>query len=452
MAISVTNLGTAAGASVFTSGSAPSGSLICCAVWEDASSSDPGSGGTLSDTHNTYTKLDKSSGGNGTLSFFYVVNASLSSGANVAYTPVDGSNNCYMSMFYVTGIATSSAYDSAVFVSATGASGQPNMTSGTPGVTGELFIAIDGGPSTFTLDTGDGWATPPNSATDLWGGSQVNAGTGTKTFHPTGGNLSPWCAMIVGFKPLGSTAYSMSTAVGSYAISGKSPTIVHAKSIVSAVGSYAISGKSPTIVHAKSIVSAVGSYAITGLSPVIHHAKSIISAVGSYVITAINPNINHAAKLTTAVGSYAITGLSPVIHHTRTLIAAVGAYVYTGINVVMQHAYKLVQVAGSYVITGVVPSITSKRHLTAAVGSYVYTGISPTITSARKIVAAVGSYAITGFHPILSWVIAPVTKFLLRVDKPVLYMVRSVQPVLGQVRAALGSLYQTRQKPPTLDD
>lgn len=187
----------------------PAGSLLVIEVFEFPASSNS-TPGTVSDGVNTYTLLTSvlvgGSSANGPLAMFYAPNASLSSGT-ITYTKHQSSALfTSISAFYAAGMALTSPVDGAVTVTGSGTSNSPSTTSGTPGVSGELFVSafeVNGTSPTFTQDSGNGWAAPftEDPTGIMAGGSQVNAGTGTKTYHPTTSGTSMVTGTIIaGFK------------------------------------------------------------------------------------------------------------------------------------------------------------------------------------------------------------------------------------------------------------
>jgi hypothetical protein len=197
--------GTGPGTVVLTTTAAvPAGALICVLVCVGGSET---SIGTLADSSlNSYVNAKNAS--SVVAAIFYVKNATaMASGHSITYTIVTPGNAVAMSAFYVTGINTSAPLDTAVGATAFGVSSAATITSGTPAVAGELFVAMltTGTAVTITQDTTHGWASPPNesdvpSSLKVAGGTQVNAGTGTKIYSPSI-STSGWSATVVGFKP-----------------------------------------------------------------------------------------------------------------------------------------------------------------------------------------------------------------------------------------------------------
>jgi len=204
--------------------SVPAGAMIFVIVHEYSATVDTSAGGTLSDGTNTYTKGTPINNNNtalkGTGMYFYTLDAQALTNASLTYTKVSTDSIVSMSAFYVTGIATSDALDTAVTATSYGQTTTSSLlpmftlSSGTPTQSGELFIAFTTwykppGPAVY-LDTTNGWGAYDLTVTSgcgfnlqapIVGGAQINSGTGTKTFSPTvlGTNV-PWATWILGFK------------------------------------------------------------------------------------------------------------------------------------------------------------------------------------------------------------------------------------------------------------
>lgn len=224
MAISFTDLGTnsnEAGATVaLTSVTVPAGSTIVIFVDEAAAGASP----SISDGTNTYAIPTGASvlafGGNtDSLRCYVAFNASLSSGT-ITYTKGTSGRPTSIIGVAVSGVLTATdPVDGAVTATNTGPNADPatlSITSGTPAVSGEAFLACAGGQMggaiTFTIDSGNGWATPPggatsgttNSSCQIGGGSLVNSGVGTKVWNPTWsspGLSRVRAGILIGLKP-----------------------------------------------------------------------------------------------------------------------------------------------------------------------------------------------------------------------------------------------------------
>ena len=221
MSLIFTNIGTAndtsIGPSVALSGvTVPADSLIIVVVSEYAVGIGA-TGGSLSDSVNgSYTSGTPIGNNNnpalyGFGNYFYFSNSVALSSASITYTKNTIGAKASISAFYVVG---ANLIDSAVTASTFGSSNSNplfTLTSGTPSIANEAFVAIitdDAGNAWFGQDSGDGWGAPPNatSATGTFGsiagGSQTNTGTGTKSFSPANSGLVTvnYASWILGFE------------------------------------------------------------------------------------------------------------------------------------------------------------------------------------------------------------------------------------------------------------
>lgn len=216
MTISVINIGTTSnttGATVaitVPAGGVPAGALIFIGITEFTSTG-PG-GGSVSDTHNTYTsvqaKFNNNASAQGFGDSFYAANVTaLTSSDTITYTKKVSGAQCGITACYAVGITPTNPLDTAATAVTTGLTSSPTVTSGTPSGAGELFFGLvtqnSGGVPGFVQASG--WATPPNEPTAtnntaVDGGNQVNAGSGTLTFNPTIGAHQEAC-FICAFIP-----------------------------------------------------------------------------------------------------------------------------------------------------------------------------------------------------------------------------------------------------------
>lgn len=218
MAIAVTSIGTASAtvgnnATITVgAGGVPAGCLIYIAGHDGASAA---ADSTVADTAgNTYVKIDRQNLNNvanaRNVICHYVKNAAALVNTNtIVFTPGAGGVNS-ASALYATGIDTTAPLDTAVTAKAGGSSTTPSVTSGTPGVSGELFVAALAWAS-GTLTDDATWAHPPDANTTqaaamISGGDQVNAGTGTKTYAPSSSMSGIWGTIVAGFKEATATS------------------------------------------------------------------------------------------------------------------------------------------------------------------------------------------------------------------------------------------------------
>lgn len=218
MAIVVTNIGTNGNFSgttlALSSVTVPAGALIVVGTGESANTVS-GTGSLADSAGNTYARVSNyfnNAAANGVGVVWYCVNAKAISAGTITLTKNVSGNDAAISAFYATGIG---AIDATITASGTGSTNSPTLTSGTPSGSNELFVgfAIYSGQTntlTYTQDTTNGWATPPtfftendglNGSVAVGGGTQVNATSLARTFHPTTGGVAGGTAtFILGFK------------------------------------------------------------------------------------------------------------------------------------------------------------------------------------------------------------------------------------------------------------
>lgn len=231
------------------------------------------------------------------------------------------------------------------------------------GTLGEAII-IHGKPSQDDIDRFVGYL-----VWDWYGdGTRLPIGHPYKSAAPTTGG--------------GGTAYTLTAAAGSYAISGQAT--LRKLSMAANVGTYAITGQ-PTL-RKLSMAAATGSYAITGQATL--RKLSMAASTGSYALTGLPATLTYlpvgstAYTLVADAGSYTITGQSTA--RKLTMSAATGAYALTGVAT----ARKLSMGAGvgTYAISG-------------QAASFVYTPAGPV---AYTLTAERGTYSITGMAAALT--------------------------------------------------
>lgn len=217
MALAITNIGTnsnTSGSTVAVTvgvGGVPANSTILVGV-TDKSGTGPG-GSTTDSSSNTYLNIANpalaGSYSNGFLNVFRAQNAvALSNGNTITYTKAAGASNAAITACYISG-SSFQRYDISVSSTGSGASSAPSVTSGSPYSANEMFVAFygDANSGSFTQDTGNGWASPPNSTTTtavrVAGGSQLNSGTGAKTYAPTVSAKNNWAIAILAEESFG---------------------------------------------------------------------------------------------------------------------------------------------------------------------------------------------------------------------------------------------------------
>jgi len=347
------------------------GSVIVVAVYDKSVAA---SGGSMTDdAGNTYTAVSPTNPGastsNGICQFFYsILGSQLNSGQNVTYTKQTSGSVCSISVLSATGGASSSILDTAVTAANTtntNVSSPTSLTSGTPAVSGELFIAMSGevqNNTTLSTDSGNGWAVPPainnTGAACQVGGNQVNAGTGTKAWQPSSNKSGNWASIIIGLKPLASA--TLTAATGSFTETGNAGLFNISQ--LSAGTSYSETGVAA--LFRLSELASVGAFAETGNAGLF--SLSQISGGTSYAETG-NPALFKISNLA-STGAFTETG-NPALF-TLNMPCAATSYAVTYNPATL--ATKLSSSAGAYLVTG--GAALFPLALGASGGSYLVTG------------------------------------------------------------------------------
>lgn len=234
MAISVTGIATGTGGVSSTTfsitvpaGGVPSGALLLAFLSSASASGTP----TISDTaSNSFTSFGLQYGNgiaaNGYAQPWYAKNCNaLSSGNTIVFTYVANFGGASGSAIYATGIDTTAPLDTSVTATAGGSSTTPSVTSGTPGVAGELFVSWVflknlNGLTTATNDTGHGWTAPFSKVaggaySHHYAGYQINSGSSAITYAPTFSVTGTWATGVAGFKAAVTASVGASAGVGS---------------------------------------------------------------------------------------------------------------------------------------------------------------------------------------------------------------------------------------------
>jgi len=214
-AFSVVNIGhtTNAANASFTQSVAngvPAGATIIVAVRESTTTTNPTSGSVTDSAGNSYTLSGAIVNTAGRTGIWYCQNClTIASAGTITYTKTGATTDpTVICAGYITGIG---AYDSAVFASSVSNSNVTTLTvtSGTPSVAGELFVAFMGVQVSETTITNDlYWASPPFDAAVSTtpcpiGGFRLNAGNGALTYVPSWGTTGTCAGAVIGFQPAG---------------------------------------------------------------------------------------------------------------------------------------------------------------------------------------------------------------------------------------------------------
>jgi hypothetical protein len=240
-----------------------------------------------------------------------------------------------------------------------------------------------GGVSNLTLydNTGPAGGTPDGGA----GGAGTTMGTGGDGVAPggaggggyaAGGSGAPGKIEIV-FTASGgggATDYTLTTAAGSVAVSGKAVGLKAARKAAAAQGSVALSGKAVALRRSYRLVATNGICAFAGQPVGLKAARTIPAAQGSIALGWQTVGLRRAYRLSAGTGSVALAGQAVGMPLTRALVAAAGSRTLNGQPVLLKLGSRVPAGAGSLSLAGQDAGLRVGRNLAVVAGSFGLTG------------------------------------------------------------------------------
>lgn len=243
------------------------------------------------------------------------------------------------------------------------------------------WIPPSAGATAYTLTAASGSYAVTGTAASLEWGREVAAGSGSFAVSGTAASLE----------------YGREVAAGSgaYTVSGTDATFRRTYSLSAGSGSFAVAGTGASLEWGRKITADSGSYTVSGTDAALNKGRRLVADSGSYAVSGTDATLRRAAVLTAAGGSHTITGAAASLEYGRTLAAGSGAYTVTGTGAALEFGRKLTVEFGSVTITGDAASLEYGRLLTAAAGAYAINGTDATLTYAPASVPGVAGYRYT---------------------------------------------------------
>lgn len=303
---------------------------------------------------------------------------------------------------------------------ATGTGTTPSITSGSI-TSGDIIIgavaAETNGSITADADTSDGtWSTQisvtadtgtAGTSTRLVTQRKKVTATATQTYNPTIGVSRDWATNYIVVRGA-STAKTIATDAGSYAVTGTDANLEFGRRAGAAAGSYAVTGTAATLRRGFPVLAAAGSYAVTGQTASFLRTWRVSAASGSYSISGQAATLSKSGatySLTAAAGSYLVSGQVAALYRTVDVVGASGSYVVTGTDATLTIDATnpvLGAGAGSYSVGGQAASLKLGRRIAANSNSYAVSGQAAGFRWTRAVVADAGSYSVAGSDATLS--------------------------------------------------
>lgn len=193
-------------------------------------------------------------------------------------------------------------------------------------------------------------------------------------------------------------AYTLTAdAAGSYALTGKDPTLAAARKLALDAGAYTLAGKDAAVLRGYPLAADAGNYTLAGKDPTLIAARALAADAGAYTLAGKDAALTIARLLTAdAAGAYTLTGHAAGLIAARVLAPDTGVYTLTGADAALVRGFLLVLDAGAYTTSGADPTLTAALRLDAGAGAYTTTGQDAALTIARALAAEAGSYVVTG--------------------------------------------------------
>lgn len=109
---------------------------------------------------------------------------------------------------------------------------------------------------------------------------------------------------------------------------------------------------------AYTLTTAPGSFVLTGKAAGLSSARKLTTSPGTFTLTGIASALSSTRKLTTAPGSFTLTGQAAGLSKGNRLTTAPGAFTLTGQPSVLTSARRLTTVAGSFLLAGQAAGLT----------------------------------------------------------------------------------------------
>mgnify|MGYP001215696728 CR=1 FL=1 len=342
-------------------------------------------GGNVTVTDSLGTSYTVYQGTSGGVTTFVAFGIAPSSGANtVTVTPTSTSYVSYSINEFSGEDAT--PYDDDSTPVAAGTSTTPSDALVTTAA-GGLVVGVVYKAGTATITPGSGYTTIGEEEDDNTYIAhsfifQIVGAATTYNVDWTLGSSVAWVCLGVSFKAAagGGTAYSLTAAQGSFALSGQTAALKAGRKVTAAQGSFAETGQAAAMQIARRLTSAVGSFALSGQNALFPVARKVTAAQGSFALSGQTAALLKGKTITGAVGSFSLTGQSAVFAAARRMTASQGSFALSGQTAALIQARLMQAANGSFTLTGQAAAMRRALRMQAAYGSFVFTGQSATLT------------------------------------------------------------------------
>ncbi len=194
----------------------------------------------------------------------------------------------------------------------------------------------------------------------------------------------------------GGTAYTLSAAVGSFALTGEPSAEKAGRPFAGSAGSFVLTGIAAALPRGHPLSASAGAFVLTGEPLVPKVSRPFSAAVGSFIVTGATASILAGKQLLGTSGTFTLTGKTASLLKALHLSVDAGAFTLTGKSAVMIGGKQLLATPGTFTLTGVNASLTSARTLAAVAGSFAVTGHTAIVSAGHPLSATAGSFTLSG--------------------------------------------------------
>lgn len=200
------------------------------------------------------------------------------------------------------------------------------------------------------------------------------------------------------FLPSG-TNYTLTSAIGTYTLSGQAATLRNARRIASDLGTYVESGQAATLRNARRIAADNATYTLSGQAATTRVARLLTTAAGGYTLSGQAANLLAARRLTSAAATYTLTGQTANLLRALKVAGAIGAFTLNGQDAALQYSGSnpsLAAGAGGFTLSGQTANLLRGLRLAAATGTITESGQDAGLRRGLRLVIGNGTYTLSG--------------------------------------------------------
>lgn len=226
---------------------------------------------------------------------------------------------------------------------------------------------------------------------------------------------SPWQIFepqksVVYFDVGASGAYTLTSADGSFALTGQTAGLLANRTLASNAASYSLSGQIAALLAGRSITSEASSFTLAGQTAGLLADKLLTASAGSFTLNGQSATLtyvpNSAAYVLTATdGAFLFSGQAAQLITGRLLTSNAASFTLTGQDAALLTGRKLTSSEAAFALDGVATPLLAGRLLTASEASYSLTGQSATLiytpVGAYILAANAATYSVSGQDALL---------------------------------------------------